>query len=197
MILATLGKTERSEPVEAALGRVAASPAEELEAWADALLGGLYDAVDPTAAPFVGAALQVYWTRLASGAPAEGVERSEIGCPLCGSSAVGGIVQGDGVRYLVCALCATEWHLPRLTCANCRSTARLSYLGIEGGPGAVKAEACEECRTYLKLFYLEHGPRAEALADDVATLPLDLLMAEAGYARCGANPFLLPAQTSS
>ncbi len=56
---------------------------------------------------------------------------------------------------------------------------------------AAKAEACDRCHTYLKLFYLEQNPRAEPFADDVATLPLDLLMAEAGYARSGVNLFLL------
>ncbi len=56
---------------------------------------------------------------------------------------------------------------------------------------AAKAEACDRCHTYLKLFYLEQNPRAEPFADDVATLSLDLLMSEAGYARSGVNLFLL------
>jgi FdhE protein len=76
-------------------------------------------------------------------------------------------------------------------CANCRCTAGISYFVIEGNAGAAKAEACDECRTYLKLFYLEKGPRAEPFADDAATLSLDLLMSEEGYSRGGVNLFLL------
>ena len=98
----------------------------------------------------------------------------------------------DRLRYLTCSLCAAEWHLTRVMCATCRTTGGISYFSLEGDAGAVKAEACQQCRTYLKLFYLEKGPRAEAFADDVATLSLDLLMSEEGYARGGVNLFLLP-----
>jgi FdhE protein len=79
-----------------------------------------------------------------------------------------------------------------VVCANCRATEGISYFAIEGVPGAAKAEACEQCRTYLKLFYLEKAPQAEPFADDVATLSLDLLMSEKGYSRSGVNLFLLP-----
>ena len=62
---------------------------------------------------------------------------------------------------------------------------------VDGDAGEVKAEACDRCRIYLKLFYLEAAPSSEPIADDVATLALDLLMSEQGYSRPAANPFLL------
>jgi len=197
VILGVLSKADLPEAARTAVAAVSVSPSDELEAWADAVLGGLYEAVNPRAAPFVGAALQVYWTALAAGPHPGDVERSEGNCPLCGSTPSAGIVEGNGVRYLACALCAAEWHLPRLTCAACRSTAHLSYLALEGDTHGVKAETCEDCRTYLKLFSLERSPRVEAVADDVATLALDLLMAEEGYARSAVNPFLLPGPVSA
>jgi FdhE protein len=178
-------------PAEAVLAHLAEAAPAELEAFADTLLSGTFDRIDPAMTAFVGAGLQVYWTVLSSCVPAEGLATSERGCPICGSAPVAGVIMGDGLRYLVCSLCATEWHLTRLVCANCRSTEGVSYFAIEGGPGAVKAEACEQCRTYLKLFYLEKAPQAEPFADDVATLPLDLLMSEKGYSRSGVNLFLL------
>ena len=36
--------------------------------------------------------------------------------------------QLNGLRYLVCSLCACEWHYVRLKCSHCRSTKKLDYL---------------------------------------------------------------------
>jgi FdhE protein len=193
VILSEMGKAPLPAASRAALARLGAMPAAELEAFADTLLTGRYDGIDLAAASFVGAALQVYWTALAAELEAGGLERAERGCPVCGSPPVAAVVLGDDrLRYLTCSLCAAEWHLTRLVCATCRATEGISYFSLEGDPGAVKAEACAHCRSYLKLFYLEKGHGAEAFADDVATLSLDLLMAEAGYARGGVNLFLHP-----
>lgn len=192
VILAEMAKAALPKPAQAALARLGAAAPSELEAIVNALLGGALDPVDPAEAPFVGAALQVYWTMLASRVSAQGLAVSERGCPVCASPPVAGLVLGDGLRYVTCSLCAAEWHLTRVVCANCRSTEGISYFAIEGDPGTAKAEACEQCGTYLKLFYLETAPRAEPFADDVATLSLDLLMSEKGYSRSGVNLFLLP-----
>jgi FdhE protein len=35
-------------------------------------------------------------------------------------------------------------------------------------------------------------PAADPLADDAATLALDILLGDAGYARCGVNLLLAP-----
>jgi FdhE protein len=192
VILVEMKKAPLPAPAQAVLVRLGEAAPAGLEAFADALLTGALDRIDPAVAPFVGAALQVYWTVLTSCVPAQGLAASERGCPSCGSAPVAGLVLGDGLRYLACSLCAAEWHLTRVVCANCRSTEGISYFAIEGDAGAAKAEACEQCRTYLKLFYLERAPRTEPFADDVATLSLDLLMSEKGYSRSGVNLFLLP-----
>jgi FdhE protein len=192
LIVSEMGRAPLPGPARAALARLGASEPAELEAFADAILTGSFGRIDLAAAPFVGAALQVYWTVLAAGLSSEGVEQSEHGCPVCGSPPVAGVVLGDDkLRYLACSLCATAWHLTRVTCASCRATGGISYFSIQGDPGAVKAEACLQCQTYLKLFYLEQNPQAEPFADDIATLSLDLLMSEQGYARGGVNLFLL------
>jgi len=192
VILVEMKKAPLPDPAQAVLVRLGEAAPAEIEAFADALLNGALDRIDPAVVPFVGAALQVYWTVLTSCVPAQGLAASERGCPNCGSAPVAGLVLGDGLRYLACSLCAAEWHLTRVVCANCRSTEGISYFAIEGDPGAAKAEACEQCRTYLKLFYLEKSPHTEPFADDVATLSLDLLMSEKGYSRSGVNLFLVP-----
>jgi len=193
LIVSEMGRAPLPDLARAALVRLGESDPAALETFADAVLAGTFDPIDLAAAPFVGAALQAYWTVLAAGVSPENVEQSEHGCPMCGSPPVAGVVLGDDkLRYLVCSLCATAWHLIRVTCASCRATGGISYFSIQGDPGAVKAEACLQCHTYLKLFYLEQNPQAEPFADDVATLSLDLLMSERGYARGGVNLFFLP-----
>jgi FdhE protein len=165
-----------------------------LERLADAVLAGrVGPEVAPDAlatAPFVGAALQAFFGALARAVDPAAVETGGAGCPLCGGAPVAGIVQGDDrLRYLACGLCGAQWHLPRVHCATCGANDALAYLEVEGDPGA-RAEACDRCKTYLKLFDLERRPGAEPLADDLATLPLDLLVAEEGYARGGVNLLL-------
>jgi FdhE protein len=43
----------------------------------------------------------------------------------------------------------------------------------------------------LKVLYQQTDPALDPIADDVASLGLDLLVREAGYRRGGVNPFLL------
>lgn len=175
------------------LERLARLGVESLEALAGRILAGDFGGIDLAAAPFAAAALQVQFAALASGIPPESVARAESGCPLCGSPPVAGVVLGDDkLRYLACSLCGSQWHHVRVKCSHCFSTAGLSYFSLEGDPGGVKAEACDRCGGYLKLFYLEKRPAAEPLADDLATLPLDLLVSERGYGKSGANLLLLP-----
>ena len=196
-ILAEMRAAPLPDPARAALARLEYAAPSELESFAGALLRGGPGPIDLAAAPFVAAALQAHFTALASRLAAAAVERSERGCPVCGSPPVAAVVLGDDkVRYVACSLCASQWHLVRVQCATCRATGGISYLAIEGDSGGVKAEACGTCRTYLKVFYVEQRPGAEPFADDAATLALDLLVAEEGYARGGVNLFLDPGAAS-
>ena len=182
--------------VRQVLERLRAAPADALDRQADAILGGRPADVDVAAAPFVTAALQVRLTALASRLQREAVEGAGAPgvCPVCGTLPVASVVREDGAsqgrRFLHCALCSTEWHLVRVTCSHCHSTQGISYRSIDGGPGAIRAECCNGCRTYRKILYQEEDQRVEAVADDLASLALDLLLAEAGYHRANGNPLL-------
>ena len=61
-----------------------------------------------------------------------------------------------------------------------------------GSPGAaaVRAESCDTCHTYRKIVYREKDANVDPVADDLATVTLDLLMTEAGYHRGSGNPLL-------
>jgi len=186
--------------------RLASADTAVLEEQADRLLGGGSETADVEAAPFLMAALQVYWVHLANTLAAEEAARVAAGhgagaaeatpglCPVCGTLPVASIVRADpqhqGYRYLHCGLCASEWHLVRIKCSHCLATEGIRYHFIAGASDAVRAESCQSCRTYRKILYQEKDVEAEPLADDLASLALDLLMSAEGYQRATSNPLL-------
>jgi FdhE protein len=185
-------------PASAAVARLMKIGEAELEDIANKLLAGDLASVAAQDMPFVAAALQVYWTHMARALGEQAIGKLEQGglCPVCGSHPVAGIVRiggaQQGLRYLYCSLCATEWHMVRIKCSSCESTRGISYYALEGSNGAIKAESCDECNSYLKLLYMEKDHQVEAVADDLASLALDVLMDEAGKTRGGPNLFFHP-----
>ncbi|MEN4921408.1 formate dehydrogenase accessory protein FdhE [Achromobacter spanius] len=187
-----------AEAVEvcAALRRALDQDTESLEDLAEAVLSEQDQGVDSAAAPFVMAALQVYWTDLASRFdPRQLPVASPFGvCPVCGSLPVASIVrvggQFEGYRYLCCSLCSTQWHMVRVKCSHCEDVEHVAYQAIEGRSPAIKAETCDHCHTYRKIFYQDKDLYVEPVADDLASLMLDVLVGEAGYSRSSGNPLL-------
>ena len=168
-----------------------------LESQADKLLAGQFAEVELAYAPFIAAALQVYWTNLAQSLTPAQVAHPEHQnlCPVCGSHPVASVVRigsnVSGIRYLQCSLCSSEWHVVRAKCSNCDNTKGISYYNVEGDAGVVRAESCPECQTYLKVVQMDKDPHAEACADDLASLALDLLMGEQGASRSGINLLMI------
>jgi FdhE protein len=177
---------------------------EKDDAWLDEQAARLFESdtrhLDTAVAPLIGAALQVHWTHLARQLDPAQVARPEHPnlCPVCGSHPVSSVVRiggaENGLRYLHCALCAAEWHVVRAKCSNCDNTRGIVYSHLEGGDSVVRAESCPECQTYLKIVLQDKDPLADPVADDLATLALDWLMDEAGYAKSGINWYLVQAQ---
>ena len=197
-----LDKVEAAGAVTPVLGKVLDAlrlkTPQELDTQADAVLAHRYSEINPANAPFIMAALQVVWTDLASRLDSRDIPYLDAPgvCPVCGGLPVASIVrvggQYQGYRYLQCGLCTNEWHMVRTKCSNCDSTKGIAYHGIDGGSEALKAESCDECHTYRKIGYQEKDFEFEPLADDLASLTLDLLMNEAGYQRSSPNPLLWP-----
>lgn len=193
-------RPQAPEHVLAVLDNLEKSSAHELELMARALLSGEFAKVGSDKAPFLWAALSLYWAQMASQIP--GKARAEYGehrqfCPVCGSMPVSGVVHigtVNGLRYLHCNLCESEWHVVRVKCSNCEQTRDLNYWSLESEQAAVKAESCGDCGTYLKILYQEKDPQVEAVADDLASLILDAKMEDEGFARSSINPFLFPGE---
>ncbi len=170
----------------------------ELEGLAEAALASQWQHSDRASLTLVSAALQMAWTRGAARLAAASLERLDIPnlCPVCGSLPVGSVIrigaEQAGLRYLHCSLCNTEWHMVRAQCSQCSSADGHAYMVIDGTAPAVVGETCDECHGYLKLFRMDRDPQVEPVADDLATLALDILLDERGYGRLGPNPYLVP-----
>lgn len=181
----------------AALDEIATAE-DEMIAWmAQNVTADAIPAHDAAAHVFVAAGLQVHAARAASRLDAKSlVAVGDGACPACGGPPVSSVIVGwegaHGARFCSCSLCGTLWNAVRIRCTACGSTKGISYQELEGGTdGAVKAECCGECRTFAKVMQQAKHPELDPVADDVATLGLDILLAEQGLRRSGQNPFLL------
>ncbi|CAB3782886.1 formate dehydrogenase accessory protein FdhE [Pararobbsia alpina] len=184
----------------ALLARLRDTSTAELDAQASALLERQLDEIDAGTAPLIYAALQIVWTQRACALANEDMPYLDAPglCPVCGSPPIASIVRVggayDGYRYLECTLCATQTHFVRVKCSHCASTKGIAYQSIEGSFEGTRAESCEECHCYRKIFAQNKLFDAEPFVDDLASLSLDLMMNEAGYHRPNPHPFLWPAR---
>jgi len=195
-LLAMAGDIAMPDSARLALARVkAADPVAEA-----AMVGAVLSNSIPVEAlaehVFVAAALQVHFARLAAQLDAKAlVPVGQGACPACGGSPVSSMVVGwsgaQNTRFCACSLCGTLWNYPRIKCTLCGSTKDIAYQEIAGGQAAVKAETCDSCRGYVKILQQHNYPSLDPVADDVATLALDLLLRDTGYRRGAVNPFLL------
>lgn len=195
-ILEAIDTAVLPQPAKEARDALAMAGERQLEGLADRFLGGELGEAEAAQGVFVAAALQVAWTRMAALLDGEDLQsgESESGlCPVCGSPAIAGTIAPGGTkfghRHLHCSLCATAWRYVRVRCVHCGSTEKVSFRQI-AGTSYLRAECCESCHGYSKVFYLEKARPVEPLADDLASLALDVLVGEEGFSRA-PNPFLL------
>jgi FdhE protein len=169
---------------------------EQLEALSEHFLEGEVPADEAARMAFVVAAIQVVCTRKAAR-----LDKAEVKiddkqpglCPVCVSPPVAGVIEPGGTkfghRHLHCSLCATAWRYVRVRCVHCGSTDKISFRQV-AGTSYLRAECCESCHGYSKVFYVEKAKALEPFADDLASLGLDLMVGEQGFSRI-ANPFVL------
>jgi FdhE protein len=179
-----------------ALDRVRGADAAARDAMVRAVLGDSIPVETLADHVYVAAALQLHLARLAARLDGDALVPVGNGaCPACGGAPVASAIVGwqgaHGTRFCSCSLCATQWHVVRIKCVLCDSTAGIAYEELDVGPETVKAETCESCHGYVKILHQHKNPQLEPVADDIATLGLDLLLREAGYRRGAVNPFLL------
>lgn len=200
-------------PAQAALDLFLAQDAAALSRLAERLINGDYPADGPlfAALPLLGAALQAQATRSVRQRPLPEPQSQEPRCPCCGGLPLASLLlrgdSGHAQRYVVCSMCSHAWPVGRVRCLSCGNSRDLHYYSLAArdylppepdhqrphqARGAREVEACDQCHGALKQISLLLDADAEAGADDLASLALDLLAGEAGYARIGFNPLFLP-----
>jgi FdhE protein len=194
-LLDGLRQYRMTEEASAAIGALAAASAERRR---HLMNGALKTApVEDTAGRvLILASLQIVFARLAAKLTAEDLRPvADSVCPACGSppmsSSVVGWPKAHNSRFCACSLCGTMWNVVRIKCVLCSSTEGIAHHSIEGQPDHVKAETCGKCRRYVKILYQVKDHKLDALSDDIASLDLDMLLAQEGWERGGHNLFLL------
>lgn len=163
--------------------------------------------------------LEVQRTHAAGGQPFGRLDDPGL-CPCCGSRPTASLTRSSGEslgqRYLHCSLCSLQWHLGRGKCSHCGDAQGIAYQSLDtadapdatAAAGAVDAEAqdasasraakavvqaetCDACSSYLKIVHSDRDPFVDPVADDLASLTLDLLVSESGKSRSGINFMLL------
>ncbi|WP_291557087.1 formate dehydrogenase accessory protein FdhE [Comamonas sp. SCN 65-56] len=208
LLAQVLQKLPADSPARAGVQAVMDISDDMLEQQADRLLAGITLGLDLAAAPLIAAGLQLYWVHLVTSTsqlgptvfrPRENSNR----CPCCNSAPTASLTRvggkQEGQRYLCCSLCGTQWLMERVQCTHCLSDKSVRYRGLQPADAvadpekapAIEAETCDACKHYLKTMHMAREVHVEPVADDLASLTLDLLVSEEGYIRSGTNLLLL------
>lgn len=143
--------------------------------------------------------VQLHLTRLAATLDGSALVPIRTGvCPACGgrpnTSTVVGTPGAENTRYAHCASCATAWNEVRVKCLCCGSTKGIGYRTLDEGNKAekasVRAEVCDECHRWVKILYQTLNPTLDPVADDVASLGLDIALQDSDWRRGAFNPLL-------
>lgn len=200
LFIAEAARIEMPADAREALDELARAEDETLARMAGNVAADAIPAHDTAAHIFIGAGLQVHAARAASRLDASALVPVGDGiCPVCGGPPTSSVIVGwegsNGARFCSCSLCATLWNFVRIRCVSCGSTKGITYrhlgAGDQDGNGAVKAECCNECRSFAKIMQQARHPELDPVADDVATLALDMLLTEDGLRRGGHNLYML------
>ena len=193
-------KPKANPQIEATIESLEKAGTAELEEMATHLLSQDFNLVSSDKAVFIWSALSLYWLQLTQQIPhtseMDNMENLHY-CPICGSPPVASVVQigtSQGLRYLHCTLCESEWNLVRAQCTNCNEHGKLAMWSLDEELALVRAETCGDCNSYLKMLFQEKDPHVDPVADDLASIFLDVEMEEKGFSRSGFNPFMFPGE---
>ena len=157
-------------------------------AWEEGIAHTL--AADPYGRFFARVLLQPYAEYLASRGHVLSKPESRT-CPFCSSWPVAGVLRGEGdgaKRWLLCAVCSTQWPFRRVLCWNCGEENKDSlpiYTAAEFD--AVRVDACDTCHIYIKSVDLTKNGRAVPIVDEIAAVALDIWAEEHGYSKLEPN----------
>lgn len=142
---------------------------------------------DPAAALFLLA--RPWFLKMGADSGLNGREWAGGRCPLCSARpAFSSIAEGPS-RRLHCSWCGTTGPYRFIGCPNCGNevAARLGTLMPEKETG-FRVATCDACQTYVKVAESRILNDMTVDLADLASLPLDIVAGEKGYARKAPTP---------
>jgi FdhE protein len=135
--------------------------------------------------------LQPQAEHLAATQQTQSADSSASVCPACGARPQVAVLRPEGEggkRFLVCSFCATEWEFRRILCPVCGEVdhQKLPRYSAEDF-AAVRVEACDTCKYYLKSVDMTVDGLAVPLVDEIATASLDIWAVEHGFNKISPN----------
>ena len=105
-------------------------------------------------------------------------------CPVCGGDPdISFLEHEQGVRWLVCSRCDSEWQFQRMQCAFCDTKDQSSLGHYTSENGIYRLYTCESCKQYLKTVDLRQTNETVFLPlERLDTLDIDRQAEELGYA---------------
>ncbi len=115
-------------------------------------------------------------------------------CPLCGHKpSMAMLRKEDGARILQCSTCRSWWPYPRARCAICMTTDqdKLEYFYSKDDKAHL-VYVCNNCHKYIKTTDRRETDRdIDPDVEDLATIELDFIAKDRGYAPGGRVTFAL------
>jgi FdhE protein len=150
--------------------------------------------IQASVTPSVSAAADALYRRVYVRKDEEGEEQDATWghghCPVCGSAPyIARLLGKQGLRYLSCSFCQTEYRVKRLMCPYCgeEDPNKMAYFDAEEEPG-FRVELCKSCNMYIKTVDFHDFDRTSLpLLDDLESLTLDVLADREGYKRPTAS----------
>lgn len=124
--------------------------------------------------------------------PLDGSQWVNGHCPLCSAHpALTSVMEGPK-RNLHCSFCGTSGPYRFIGCPNCETvdSTQLNTILSDDEPG-FRIVTCDACQTYVKAIEQPFITRMGFDLADMASLPLDIIAQEKGYARLAPNPISL------
>lgn len=108
-------------------------------------------------------------------------------CPVCGAwPGLAELVGPEKKRHLRCVRCGSDWTWLILLCPYCGNDDHRSLRVLQAKGTAERIDICERCHGYVKAvpsFAPASAPKL--VAEDIATMDLDVAATDAGYRRPG------------
>ncbi|OGW40986.1 MAG: hypothetical protein A2010_15985 [Nitrospirae bacterium GWD2_57_9] len=110
-------------------------------------------------------------------------------CPVCNAQPVVTWIGEDTARHVSCSVCTTSGQTIKTGCPVCLATdaSKQKTLFFEGEEG-FRIDTCDRCRSYVKTIDVALVNRWSVPVADLASLPLDIIVQDKGYARRAPNP---------